>query len=128
GADTVKIVGATGNDVAGTSVSVATSGGAAGTFAYTNLTSPVTLSANTAYYVVSQETAGGDQWYDNDTVVQTTSAAAVTAPAYGTPYALAGSAGYSYVPVDLKYSVSVSVNVAPGTASLFGGQTQQFTP
>src|SRR5205085_6723752 len=37
------------------------------------------------------------------------------------------SAGHSYVPVDLVYTMSVAVNVAPGTANLFGSQTQQFT-
>jgi len=126
-AHTVKIVDAvTGNDVAGASASVATLGGTPGTFVYSSLASPVTLNANAAYYLVSQETAGGDQWYDNDTTLQTTSVAAITAPAYGLPFATAGSAGHSYVPVDLKYSVSVSVSVTPTTASLFDSQTQQF--
>ena len=126
---TVKIVDATSNvDVPGATALVLTAGGATGSFAYSSLASPVTLSANTSYYLVSQETAGGDQWYDNDTVVVTASVASVTAPAYGTPYALAGAAGHSYVPVDLKYNVSVSVTVAPTTTTLFDGQTQQFTP
>ncbi|MBZ5675069.1 MAG: immunoglobulin domain-containing protein [Acidobacteriia bacterium] len=123
---TVKIVDAiTGNDLA--SASVATTGLAPGTFAYGNLGSPVTLNANAAYYIVSQETIGGDQWYDLDSTVQTTTAATVNGPVYGTPYAPGGPAGHSYVPVDLKYNASVSVTVAPPTASLFDSQTQQFT-
>ncbi|MFA7345158.1 MAG: DUF4082 domain-containing protein, partial [Terrimicrobiaceae bacterium] len=45
------------------SVSIATSGAPVG-FKYATLATPVTLAANTAYYVMSQETSGGDQWYD----------------------------------------------------------------
>lgn len=124
----VKIVDAsTGNDVAGGSASVVTAGGTTGAFAYGALASPVVLNANAAYYIVSQETAGGDQWYDLNTVLQTTTAATINSPAYGVPFAVLGSAGHSYVPVDLKYNVSISVSVAPPTASLFDSQTQQFT-
>jgi len=63
GTHTVKLVNAaTGANVA--SANVATLGAPAGQFKYTPLASPVTLAANTSFYVLSQETAGGDQWYD----------------------------------------------------------------
>ena len=75
----VKLVNAsTGQDVTGGSVTVNLAGGQAGTFAYSQLSSPVTLSPNTAYYLVSQEVQGGDQWYDFNTTIQTTGVASET--------------------------------------------------
>lgn len=79
-------------------------------YKYATLSSPVTLAANTSYYIVSLETAGGDQWYG--TVggmpsLTTTSAAAVNSAVYWhtgynswTPY---GSSGNCYVPLNFKY-------------------------
>ncbi len=48
-----------------------------GRFVYGALQTPVVLSANVEYYVVSEEVAGGEQWYDLDTVVETPTAVAV---------------------------------------------------
>ncbi|MBV9743388.1 MAG: immunoglobulin domain-containing protein, partial [Acidobacteriia bacterium] len=134
GTHTVKIVTAsTGNDVPGGSAMVSTATGQAGSFVYAPLASAVTLNANTAYYIVSQETSGQDQWYDVNTTVQTTSVATVNGPLYGTggsgpPYSLVpGMSGHSYGPVDLIYNVTLTVGLTPATASLFGSQTQQFT-
>src|SRR5207237_910839 len=80
---TVKLVdAATGADVAGGSVSVTTAGAPAGSFAYVKLPSALTLRANGTYYLVSQETAGGDAWYDWDTRVVTTSAGSDTGTVY----------------------------------------------
>lgn len=63
GNHTVKLVNAaTGVDVASTVV--ATSGSADGQFKYASLPLMVTLSANTSYYLLTQETVGGDLWYD----------------------------------------------------------------
>ena len=53
-----------GTDIAGASVSINLAGGAQGTFVYRGLPTPVTLAANTTYFILSQETAGGDLWYD----------------------------------------------------------------
>src|SRR6185437_15300260 len=55
------------------------------------------------------------------------SAAAVTGPVYGLPYTPAVFASHTYVILDLKYTVPVSVSVNPTTSSLFANQTQQFT-
>jgi hypothetical protein len=60
------------------------------------------------YYILSQETLGGDQWYDSDTTLQTTTDATLAAAVWGTgppsPYiSVAGTAGHPYVPVDLQY-------------------------
>ena len=125
---TVKIVTAAGVDVPGASASIATAGGTTGSFAYAGLASPISLSANTTYYILSQETLGGDQWYDDNTTEQTTTNAVLNGPVYGTPYTLVtGMANHSFVPVDFVYNISVLVSVAPLNATLFNGQTQQFT-
>jgi hypothetical protein len=47
--------------------SIATAGATPNQFKYTSLAAPVTLTANTSYYLLSEETAGGDQWYDFST-------------------------------------------------------------
>lgn len=60
----VKFVNAsTGADVPGASASV-NMAGCATDFVYTDLASPVVLAASTTYYLVSQETGGGDRWFD----------------------------------------------------------------
>jgi len=133
GTHTVKIVDAsTGNDLAVTNVN--TLGAPAGSILYGALAGPVTLNANSSYYVLSHETAGSsqDQWYELNSVVQTTSAAVVNGPEYGTPFTLVGGmASHTYAILDFKYApagpASVSVSVTPTTTSLSGGQTQQFT-
>ncbi len=56
---TLKLVLASnGTDVSGGSTTVNPSGGTLGGFVYGNLASPLTLTANTSYYVLSQETIG----------------------------------------------------------------------
>jgi hypothetical protein len=108
GTHTVKIVNAgTGSDVAGASVSINMAAGtAANGFKYLALATPVTLAANTAYYVVSQENSGGDQWYDFNTVLTTTNIAAVNNAIQrpNNSWVAAGGANNSYVPVDFKYA------------------------
>ncbi|HLG95342.1 MAG TPA: immunoglobulin domain-containing protein [Bryobacteraceae bacterium] len=113
----LKLVSAGGADIAGGSLTVSTAGATPGTFVYAQLASPVQLNANTTYYVVSQEAAGGDFWYDWNTTEQTTSTATITGSvwALSNSYAtVAGSAGHSYGPLDLKYTVGAP---APGAAS-----------
>ncbi len=108
GSHTVKIADSTGADVAGTSVTIATAGKAAGSFAYGTLAAPVTLNAGGVYYIVSAETSGGDQWYDSNTFVTTTSSAQVMSGVFGapSPYVVAGTAGYTYGPLDFQYTAS----------------------
>jgi hypothetical protein len=108
GTHTVKLVNAaTGADVPGGTVSVGMSGGTAGQFKYGSLSSPVVLAAGATYYVVSQETAGGDLWHDYNSTVTTTSAATEQSAVYGPGggvWTAFGSAGQTFVPVDFKYS------------------------
>ena len=112
GSHTVKIVNAAnGQDVSGGSASVTMVGGVAGSFVYGNLGGSVTLNANTTYYIVSQETQGGDQWYDWNTTIQTANVAAETTSIWssdGATYNHLGPANQSFVPVDFEYSVGVS--------------------
>jgi hypothetical protein len=61
---TVKLVSVSGTDISVGSVTVDTFGAPAGQFAYGTLASPVTLSANTTYFVVTREYLNGDQWWD----------------------------------------------------------------
>ena len=128
GAHNVKIVdAATGIDVPGAIATVNTSGVPQGTYAYAALAAPVVLNPNTTYYILSQEIKNGENWYDSTTVVQTTSAATINGPVYGAPYIALGPTNHLYVPTNFTYSIPVSINVTPATATLFATQTQQFS-
>jgi hypothetical protein len=124
GVHALKIVdSATGNDVAGSLTSVATAGAQSAAFVYASLPSPVNLNPNGIYYIVSQETAGGDYWYDSNTVIQNNPAATISAPVYnpGTGYfAIPNTAGQSYVPVDFHFTASTATS-APFVASVIAG-------
>ncbi len=103
----VKLVLASnGTDVIGGSATVNTSGGTAGNFAYANLAYPITLAANTSYYVLSQETDGQDKWYDYDTTVTTTSVATVDYATYilNGNYVNTAPVNHEFVPVDFIYT------------------------
>jgi RHS repeat-associated protein len=110
GSHQIKIVdAATGTDVSGTLVTVSMTGGTNGQYMYAALTSPVTLLASHSYYLVSNETHSGDQWYGNTTTVTTTSAVTVNGWAANTGSWTSGTtAGQSYVGVDLQYLVTQS--------------------
>jgi len=92
------------------STTVNTQGIGAGTFAYGNLGSPITLSANATYYILSQEVSGGDQWYDFNTTVTTTSDASLIEGVSGSaaPYTTtpAPNNNQEYVPVDFTYTLA----------------------
>jgi hypothetical protein len=107
---TLKLVKASdGTDVPGGSVFISMGGGSVGQFQYANLSTPVLLAAGTTYYVLSQETAGGDAWYNYDTTVQTTTIASETSAAWGYGVGAwypAGAAGQAFVPLDFQYTGS----------------------
>ncbi len=108
GSHTVQIVNASTNQtISGGSVSVSMSGGTAGSFVYASLPAAVTLDANSTYYIVSQETSGGDQWYDFNTTIATTNVAAAKTSVYsydGATYIVIGPPNQSYGPVNLVYN------------------------
>jgi hypothetical protein len=102
---TVKIVdAATGGDVTGASV-VVPSAGTSDAFAYRRLATPVTLAANKAYYLVSQEFSGGDYWYGSGTVLNMTGVATINSAVYNDagPYVLTNTGAHSFGPVGFKY-------------------------
>jgi hypothetical protein len=85
-------------------VIVNTSGATPGTYLYATIT-PLTLSANASYRVLSTETsAGTEQWYSNGPITTTSDVGSISAA-----YSIAGpgcgnaAANESYVPVNLKY-------------------------
>jgi hypothetical protein len=122
-----KIVRASdGTDVPGSVASVSMIGGAAGQFAYAALTDPVTLQANSAYYLVTQETQGADGWFDFGTIASTADAS-VNSSVYsfnGSQWIPVAGPNTSYVPPNFVYTVvtaspiSVSVNSDPTGRSL----------
>jgi len=138
GTHTVKLVKVSdGQDVPGGSVSIAMSGGTVGQFKYATLASPVVLAANTNYWLLSEETFGGDSWSDLNTTVTTTSVATVNTAAYGTgpgAWFANGGGNQTYGPVNFKYGagggpvtrvIGLSGNLAFGSVTV--GATAQQT-
>ena len=106
GTHVVKLVGAVdGVDVPGGTVSISLPSGTPGQIAYALLASPVTLAANTSYYLISSEMSGGDQFYDLGSVT-TTNAASVDSGIVSGGFGLipVGRLNSSYGPVSLLYS------------------------
>lgn len=111
GTHLLKVVNAmTGIDVAGSTVTVNTAGVRAGTFVYGALPTPIVLSSNTLYNIVSVETYGGDAWYHVDTSLQAKGVAVIQSGVFGsgTYYGVSGSANHSYGPVDFKYQPAIA--------------------
>ena len=89
------------------SVSVSTSGAAAGAFTYVAPGTPISLAANTAYNMISLETSGGDQWYNDDTTVTTTGAATINnSEWYDSSYHAGWGGLHSFGPVSFTYTPS----------------------
>jgi len=86
--------------------SVDAAAAAVGDFRYGKLASPITLSAGRRYFVLSEEFAGGDPFFEQDTTVQTRTEASVqtaiesSGPGVFTP---AGGLGHTYGPVSFQY-------------------------
>jgi hypothetical protein len=89
----------------GSGLAISLSGAIPGQFTYASLPVPVTLSANTSYYLVSQEFSGGDQWAVETTTVTTTSEATCDGAILGKPgnWTIRPGANTLFVPVDFRY-------------------------
>jgi Pectate lyase superfamily protein len=100
---TLALVQSSNNSVVA-SATLSTSGLGTG-FAYVPLATPVTLSPNTTYYLVSSETAGGDDFYYNSPITVSSLVASVGGSAFGSSPASVGFSGVngnvSYGPVDM---------------------------
>jgi hypothetical protein len=94
-----------GKDVPGSAVSVSLAGATAGQFKYASLPRTVTLPSNTAYYLVSSETQGGDSWYSSNTSLVTTSVATCFGGVFwnGSNWTVQGGLNNSFVPVSFTY-------------------------
>lgn len=104
GMHAVKLVQASnGIDIPGGSATVNMAGCTPGQFVYAALGSPIVLAAGTSYYLVSQETSGGDQWYDLTSV---TARPGITLNngvySSGLSWITIGGLNMSYVPPNLK--------------------------
>jgi len=125
----VKLIQANGTDVAGGSTVITTAGAPAAQFKYAPLATPVMLSANTTYYLMSQETSGGDQWHDHNTPVSPAAGVSFTGSAWavnGSTTMNIGQVGsYSYMPVDLKFRTG---NSGAATGLLTAGSLQTTRP
>lgn len=66
------------------------------------------LASGITYYLLSSETNGGDQWYDLNTAITTTSVASCTNNAYSTSlpgtFFQNSSANHPFVPLDFTYT------------------------
>ena len=95
---------ATKQEIAAVDVNVA--GGTQGEFVYADVIPSVILNANSSYYLLSEETTTGDQFYDADTSVTTTAAAsrefAVYSDGMGN-FTEAPITNHAYGPVDFIY-------------------------
>ena len=118
---TLKIVnGATGADVPNATAQVNLAGQATGTFVYASLQSPVTLSANSVYLVVSSESVNnqqGDFFHEYNGTLTTTTAAAVSNAVYwnGSGWSGIGSTNKSLGPVSFKYTSGGSTTTTTTT-------------
>ena len=122
---TVKLVNAAdGSDVPGGTATVVLPSGAPGQFAYATLPQPITLAANTTYYLVSQEVAGGDQFYNagpvSATPAVTINSSIVYAPGIG--YIPVGPHNYSSGPVNLLYTLATTPPIVSITSPGFGSR------
>lgn len=116
-AHTVRIYSDNGSGV-GTllgSASVITSGQPTAAFSYTTLGSVITLTANGKYIIASQETSGGDTWWDELNMTMTTTGdATAQAPVYsadGTNFTYGysyGTAARTYIPIDFLYTLTAT--------------------
>jgi hypothetical protein len=107
GVHTVKLVRASdGTDLPGASVNIQPSLGTAGQFTYAAFASPVTLSAGSSYYLVSQEASGGDLFYDYGPV-SILNIGVVNGPIYQSVSTWNGvsAPGDSYGPLDLLLAI-----------------------
>jgi hypothetical protein len=95
---------ATNQDVPGGSVTVNMAGCTASQFVYATLAVPLTLAANTQYYLVSQETLGGDRWFDQSRLSTKPEATVLTSVFSNGASYVPNSVNTSYVPPNFLFS------------------------
>jgi len=101
---TIKVVdAASGSDIPGGSAAVSMNGCTPGEFVYTALPTSILLASGSSYYLVSQESAGRDFWYDIGAIsVRPTATVSGAVYSYGSSWYVLGGANTSYVPPSFK--------------------------
>jgi hypothetical protein len=108
---------------------VATLGVPSGQFEYVSLATAVTFAANTSYYLLSEEMAGGDQWYDfRASAVGTPTGYQSWLLANGLPMDGSGGGSAAATPAGdslpnlIKYALGLSPHTEGGAGRLAYGQ------
>jgi hypothetical protein len=100
----IKIVDATGVDVPNAFATVNMMGGTDGQFVYAAMPAPIVLNPATTYFIVSQETANMDLFYNHNLTLQTTDAAVLDGSIrYVPPYTKDFAGNHSYGPLSFQY-------------------------
>lgn len=87
------------------SVTVNCSGATSGQYLYGTLSSSITLVSGHVYAVLSNESVGGDQWYNDNTTVSFTAAGTVNGSVfYAGSVSPSTSGNFSFVPVNFIYT------------------------
>jgi hypothetical protein len=97
--------------------------GNANAFVYGCLTTPYVMAASTTYYLMTNETNGGDTWYDDNTSVTTTAVATDNYSIYsGSPNSgiLLNTLGHTFVPPTFQYAGSCQSTGKVGRLIGFG--------
>jgi hypothetical protein len=132
GSHTVRIVDPNNGCAVVATASVNTSSAPTGQFKYQAVSGgPVTLMANHTYFLMSQESSGGDHWYGADTVLNATKDLTIDCPAYvwpgtGVYYSNVdpnngGLPNHCYGPVGFTYSLGASGTVTSGSMDAVTG-------
>jgi len=128
GTHTLKLVdAATGADVEGSEVTVNMEGGTVDQIVYADLAAPITLAANSTYYLLSSEDVAGESFGDCCDNLFAASGAAVNGYVYhdGSAYQTLLFPSSSYLTLDMKYTYTPTVELPEDSKEmeLFGGFT-----
>ncbi len=118
GEHTLKLVNAaTGADVEGSSVTVNMAGGDLDTIVYADLEAPITLEANSTYYLLSSEDVTADSLGDAHDNMFTCNAAVVSGYVYqdGTEFKTLQFPNSGYLTLDMKFSYTPDVEIPENT-------------
>lgn len=106
GTHTVRLTSLAGTDLATALVNL--SGGSSGTFVSATASGNVTLTSGTEYYLTSDETNGGDTWYDEGSSGLTIDSKFTIAKSVYHDGTFHDATLQYYVPVSLRYTYSAS--------------------
>jgi hypothetical protein len=110
----VKLVdGGSWKNVSGAAATVSMAGCTPGQFVYANLPNNIQLAAGSVYYLVSQEAAGGDTWYDAAGVTVNGASGKGSVYSYNGVWVPNSDGAKSYVPPNLRFSAAGATGAPP---------------